>query len=125
MASEQMSQAEIDALLQTITAGDPDVSSDAGGNIDRRWSNAVGHAKGRLDFARQNLNADEVREARDKLHFESFNLWLVSHGMERGDYYRLMRQAIKREGLFWFPFNPPGWKLLYADGSPWTGKHRA
>jgi hypothetical protein len=124
MAEKALSQAEIDALMKGIMEGDPDTSDIAKTQIEKSFYSAVNSAKRALDWARQNLSRDAQYVYEYNLHFAAHSLWCESKGITRRDYKEKMRQIIKREGLTYYPCNCPGWKLLYADGSPWTGRRR-
>jgi len=103
MSQEQMTQQEIDALLNSISMGeieDPtkELSKSALNTDEVKYKyNAVVSCKERLNYALTNCSFDEIDEAAKNLHRAAFSNWLFGHGLDRAGYYKLMnKEAIKR-----------------------------
>jgi len=102
MAQDQMTQAEIDALLSNITEGEPfgvDMSLLVSNEEEmKKWRHCIKSAVARYHWAMENDSFDRINEARHYLHQCAFSLWLYNHGFHnRDDFCRTMnREAIKR-----------------------------
>jgi len=55
---------------------------------------------------------ERIDEAIRDLHNEMFGLWCANRGIDKKDYFSIMKKEIKRRGLRYISSNPPGYKLV-------------
>jgi len=124
MAEGNLKQAEIDHLLERIqgTSGfsaadfeDADNAVDKLAIAQKKINKAktVRALADRLYFAMDMRSDPEtIEEARRDLHSEAFGLWCANRGIDKNDYYSIIKKELKRRGLRYVSANPPGFKLV-------------
>jgi len=112
-------QDEIDHLLESIQ-GTTDFQSidDTANKINaaqktEKIAKKVQALAGRLYFAMATrADFETILEARRDLHNEAFGLWCANRGIDKNDYYAIIRRELKKRGLRFTQKNPPGYKLV-------------
>ena len=119
--ANDLKQDEIDHLLNSFQ-GTTDFEA-IDNSVDKleaatkivKKAKAVRALMNRLYFAMAtSSNHEIIREATRDLHNEMFGLWCVNRGMDKKDYYALIKKELKRRGLRYISINPPGYKLVKA-----------
>ena len=110
MASEHMSQDEIDALLHNISSGEVNINVQALGSDDINEASRVRTAMERLQFAQENgMSAEEIRYRSWYLKDAAHALWLKHH--------RLTRQEWQDKVQKYFMLHPEYYQLLLLKRS--------
>jgi hypothetical protein len=103
---EQMTQDEIDSLLNNIGLGEFDTSSlessKISGEVSKRYWNDIKRWDERYTWACYHGDYEYILECKLNLHRAGFSNWLLKRGITREYYYRLMNREAKKRG-----FNPP------------------
>jgi len=70
----------------------------------------------RLYFAMaMRASSEVISYAKQDLHNEMFGLWCANRGIEKNDYYTLIKKELKRRGLRYVSSNPSGFKLVKVN----------
>ena len=89
MAGEQMTQEEVDSLLEKLKSGEEvEVNTQSlGGSISKNEARRVKTALERLQFAQENgMNMEEIRYRSWYLKDAAQDLWLKRHGLTRKEW---------------------------------------
>jgi len=112
-------QDEIDHLLESIQGSSDFETIDNTTNKLNAAITVIKRAKtvyalsNRLYFAMATrADYDTIKEARRDLHTEAFGLWCANRGIEKNDYYAIIKRELKKRGLRYINTNPPGYKLV-------------
>ena len=104
--AEDLSQAEIDRLLETINREPNEIAVVSIEEAERRAKylrnlyKQLRSAEKRYYAAMENgASHDVVMEHRRAFHHYAFKNWLERRGMDRGQYYALMREEMKKRGM--------------------------
>ena len=106
MSDADLSQYDIDRLLETINSEPSETAIDDAEerrlydeqhkNLGKQLASAIK----RYDFALQNNEPHHViRELREALHYYAFKNWLMSKKMDKEQYYTLIRKEMKKRGM--------------------------
>jgi len=102
---EQMTQDEIDKLLNSLNSSELEIVTDnlyeSPLNPDevKYKYNAIAACKTRYEYALMNKLFDDIKEAAKNLHYAGFSNWLFKHGLDREGYYKLMNREAQKRGL--------------------------
>jgi len=103
MTGEKLSQNEIDHLTQAFHSGsDYNALEDEQAKIDRhrKLYKELQRAIKRYFTAMENgYSFEVVNEARRNMHHYAFKNWLEHRGMDRQQYYELIRKEMKKRGM--------------------------
>jgi len=104
MPSEQMSQHEIDLLLQNLSkieSPEIDMTLLASNTEElKKWRHRIRSALNRYHWMLENGDFDQAVEARKYLHQSAFQLWLYNHGFyNKADYQRTMNKEAEKRGM--------------------------
>jgi len=103
VSGEKLSQSEIDLLTQTFHSGsDYNALEDEQAKIDRhrKLYKELQRAIKRYFTAMENgYSFEVVNEARRNMHHYAFKNWLEHRGMDRQQYYALIRKEMKKRGM--------------------------
>jgi len=105
MPQEQMTQDEIDTLLNSLNTGEAEIITDNlyvsplnPDEVKFRYNDIVA-CKARYDYALTNESFENIKEAAKNLHRAGFSNWLLKHSLDRAGYYQLMNREAKKRGL--------------------------
>jgi len=111
MPQEKMTQDEVDALINSLSAGSVEIPTDAliesplnSDQVKYKYNNIVA-CKARYDHALLNESLEDIKEAAKNLHRAGFSNWLFKYGFysdgvsRANEYYRLMNREAKKRGL--------------------------
>jgi len=105
MPQEQMTQDEIDTLLNSLNAGEAEIITDNlyesplnPDEVKYKYNDIVA-CKARYDYALKNESFENINEAAKNLHRAGFSNWLFRHGLDRAGYFKLMNREAKKRGM--------------------------